>query len=204
MLRFWELAPSPNSIKVRMALRFKGIAFEVVPVDTADRRPVLALSGQEHTPVIEDRGIVLNDSEAILQFLDGNYRDAPRLYPADGPSRRTCDAWKSRLDRELARPWLPVFMHAIRKGPPDDAREREAFVEGLRALDRELEDPDAFCSHQAVCDLRVAQWAVYGLPGPGLIRRVPLFAKLKERFAVPDGALPNLERFLVPWNERLE
>jgi glutathione S-transferase len=74
MIRFHELAPSPNSIKVRLALRAKELEFEVVPVDPRDRSAVVAVSGQELTPVIEDKGIVLNDSEAILHYLDANYR----------------------------------------------------------------------------------------------------------------------------------
>ena len=81
MLRFHELAPSPNSIKARLALRAKGLEFEAVAVDMRDRAAVVTLSGQELTPVIEDKGIVLNDSEAIIHYLDANYRgDAERLY----------------------------------------------------------------------------------------------------------------------------
>ena len=54
MLRFWELSPSPNNTKVRMALRYKKIDFEAVPVDPFKRQPVLDVSGQELTPVVED------------------------------------------------------------------------------------------------------------------------------------------------------
>ena len=81
MLRFWELSPSPNNTKVRMALRCKQIDFEAIPVDPVNRQPVIEVSGQELTPVIEDAGIVLNDSEGILQYLDANYPDTPRLFP---------------------------------------------------------------------------------------------------------------------------
>ena len=109
MLRFWELSPSPNSVKVRMALRYKGIEFEAIPVDPLDRAPLREISGQDLSPVIEDRGIVLNDSEAILQYLDANYPSAPRLFPADR-SRKQCEAWKLELDSEIVPTWLPVMM----------------------------------------------------------------------------------------------
>ncbi len=46
MLRFWELPPSPNNTKVRMALRFKGIDFETVPVNPRDRTDLVATSGK--------------------------------------------------------------------------------------------------------------------------------------------------------------
>ena len=97
MLRFRELSPSPNNLKVRMALRYKGIEFEAIAVDPFDREPLREVSGQDLSPVIEDKGIVLNDSESILQYLDANYPDSPRLFPADR-SRKECDAWKSELD----------------------------------------------------------------------------------------------------------
>ena len=41
MLIFHELAPSPNNTKVRMALRFKQIPFEVKPVAGRERAAVL-------------------------------------------------------------------------------------------------------------------------------------------------------------------
>ena len=117
MLRLRELSPSPNNTKIRMALRFKGIDFEAVPVDPADRRTLVEVSGQELSPVIEDRGIVLNDSEAILQYLDANYPDTPRLFPADR-SRNRCEAWKTELDSKIMPTWLPVFLKLFKMPPP--------------------------------------------------------------------------------------
>ncbi len=52
-----------------------------------------------------------------------------------------------------------------------------------------------------VCDIRVAEWCVYGLPGAKLIARVPLFEGFREAFAVDPAKLSNLKRFLAPWNE---
>ena len=69
MLKFWELAPSPNNTKVRMALRFKEIDFSAIPVDPSDRAPVIEVSGQELTPVIEDRGIVLNNQYRVTFLM---------------------------------------------------------------------------------------------------------------------------------------
>jgi len=203
MLRFRELAPSPNNTKVRMALRFKGIDFEAVPVDPFDRAPVLAVSGQELTPVIEDRGIVLHDSEAILHYLDANYRETPRLYPSTRDGRKACDAWKDRLDREVAARWLPIFLTVLKVRDGFTADERQAFEDALKRLQDELGDRASFRDDAPVCDLRVAQWATYALPGDGLVARVPLFAKMRTMFGVEPGSLPALERFLAPWQARL-
>ncbi len=205
MLEFQELTPSPNNIKVRMALRYKGIEFEATPVDPVNREPVIAASGQELTPVIADRGIVLNDSEAILQYLDANYRDTPRLFPVRRAGRKACDEWKRRIDQTVAMHWLPVFWYALKRRDTLDEGARDRFRDALAGLDAEIGDRASFHDdpEMAVCDLRVAEWAVYALPGDGLVERVRLFGKFRELYAVEPGSLPNLERFLRPWNERL-
>lgn len=205
MLEFWELAPSPNNTKVRMALRFKGIDFEARPVDPRDREELRRRSGQELSPVIEDRGIVLNDSEAILQYLDANYRETPRLFPRLRAGRRECESWKKQTDEQVAAHWLPGFFYAIRRRDELDRASLQRFRDALARLDEQLGHRDSFNDdpEMAICDLRVAEWAVYALPGEGLIRRVRLFAKFRELYGVEPGSLPNLERFLAPWNDRL-
>lgn len=204
MLKFYELSPSPNSTKVRMALRFKGIEFEAIDVDSQDRSTMIEISGQELTPVIEDRGVVLNDSEAILQFLDANYREMPRLYPKTRSGRKDCDDWKSRLDQMVVPHWLPVFFTGLGKQESFDPKARQGFADALKKLDQELGEQQSFKGPEmAICDLRVAEWASYAFPGPGLIERVPLFAHLQELFAIEAGSMPRLERFLEPWQQRL-
>ncbi len=205
MLKFYELAPSPNNTKLHMALRYKGIPFEVVSVHPADRQVVLEVSGQELTPVIQDKGIVLNDSESILHYLDANYRDAPRLFPGSRAGRKACDRWREDLDQSVAVQWAPVFFHAIGMREDLDSEALERFQEALASLDEKLGDRDSFHDdpEMVVCDLSVAVWATYALPGEGLLERVGLFRKFKDVFAVEPGSLPNLERFLGPWNERL-
>jgi glutathione S-transferase len=204
MFKFWELAPSPNNTKVRMALRFKEIEFESIPVDPRDRSAVIAASGQELTPVIGDRGIVLNDSEAILHYLDANYGDAPRLFPGDRAGRKQCDAWKNTLDTKVASAWLPIFLFGIGRQEALEPAQRQKFEDALGWLEDELADRESFGGEEMpICDLRVAEWATYAFPGAGLIRRVPLFARFKQHYDVSEERFPRLVRFLEPWNERL-
>jgi len=205
MLKLWELTPSPNNTKVRMALRLKAIEFESIPVNPRKREGVIEASGQEATPAMEDRGIVLNDSEAILQYLDANYPDTPRLFPRLKPGRRECDHFKRMLDQMVAQHWEPVFIHGLGLTEELDVQARSTFQESLARLDGELGDRSSFVEdpEMAINDLRVAEWATYAFPGDGLIERVPLFAKFQAVFGLERGSLPALERFLVPWNERL-
>lgn len=205
MLKFFELAPSPNNTKVRMALRYKGIPFQAVDVDGAQRGPVLDVSGQVLTPVIQDKGVVIVDSEAILQYLDANYRDTPRLFPAERDGRKACDRWKERIDKDVAAHWVPVFFFVIGRVKELDASAPGKFRAALAVLDKELGAKKSFHDdpQMAVCDLRVAEWATYAFPGAAFAKRVPVAAKVAELMAAPVGSLPNLERFLAPWQERL-
>ena len=202
-MRFWELAPSPNGTKIRMALRFKGIEFEAIPVEPADRSALREVSGQDLSPVIEDRGIVLPDSEAILQFLDANYPETPRLFPSDRKGRKRSDAWKTRLDSEVARHWLPIFLHAIGRADSYPDTSPGLFREALGVLEAELGNAGTFDAKAPIQDLRVAEWVTYALPSDDVVTRVPVFGRTREMFAVAPGSLPRLERLVEPWNARL-
>ncbi len=185
-----------------IALNFKGIPYKTERVDPADRTNVIASSGQELTPAIEDRGVKLNDSEAILQYLDANYTDSPRLFPKDRANRKRCEDWHNRLNAEIGRHWLPPFLFAIKRVEELDATALAAFHGSLANFEQELslrghfaEGPD-----DAICDLRMAMWLAYAMPGEALIQRVGLFKRFAEVFAVEPGRYPKLEKFLEPWH----
>jgi len=206
MLKFYELAPSPNNMKVRMALRFKKIPFETIKVDFFDRQPIRDASGQDGTPVIVDKGIIINDSEAILNYLDANYPDSPRLFPRDLKARRSCDSWKLMLDKKVAKPWFSIWKYLLKWTDELDENALTDYRSALEWLDQEIGDRTSFHddNDMAICDLRVALWAVYGLPGNGLIERVGLFKRVKQLYNVDGKSLPNLVRFLEKWNSFLE
>jgi len=202
MLILHELAPSPNNVKVRMALRYKGIPFEALAIDPLDRAPVVALSGQEGTPVVEDRGIVLNDSDAILFYLDANYPDTPRLYPRTREGRRACDRWRDELERTIGPPWAEIFFTCIKRRESYDPKRREEYASVLAEYEARLDGKTTFHAdpEMVVCDLRVAEFAVYGLPGEGLVERCRLFAKFRQEYGVDPARFPALTKMLERWN----
>lgn len=204
MLRFHELAPSPNNLKVRLALRFKNIPFEVDPVDPMDRSDLLELTGQVLSPAIEDKGIVLHDSEAIMHYLDANYPETPRLYPSTREGRSACDAWKQTLDNEVARPWAPVFFYGLGVREVMDEQAPGRFRNALSWLEKELGERESFGEGDSpVMDLRAAVWCSYAFPPEALVQRAPLFGRMKQLFAAKPAAFPRLTSALSEWFERL-
>lgn len=204
MLVFHELSPSPNNLKVRLALRSKGIPFEAVPVDPSDRASVRAVSGQDLTPVVVDRGVVVVDSEAVLQHLDANYPDTPRLFPRDRAGRKAADEWKRTLDEEVGKPLVGWFFQILRRNPDADETIRANFAEAFRRLEARLDGRTTLAASEddGACDLRVAQWALYPFPSEALIARVRLFGRFREVFGLDPAEHPAIVRFLEPWGER--
>ncbi len=84
---YWR---SSSSHRVRIALSFKGIAHEIVPVNllgseqTSDAHKSRAPSG--YVPALEIDGEVFVESVAIIELLDELFPEA-RLYPKDARDR---------------------------------------------------------------------------------------------------------------------
>ncbi len=69
MLRFHELPPSPNNLKIRLALRAKGIPFEVEEVDPFLRgngRSLQRRSGEVPAPGPWPRALVCPAGVSLL------------------------------------------------------------------------------------------------------------------------------------------
>ncbi|EJD07676.1 uncharacterized protein FOMMEDRAFT_150218 [Fomitiporia mediterranea MF3/22] len=86
---------SPNTIKTRVPLNYKGIPYKTEWVEYPDIEPVMKRIGGSPTgkkpdgsdfftlPAIHDSmaGKVITDSTAIAEYLDATYPDTPALFP---------------------------------------------------------------------------------------------------------------------------
>lgn len=100
-----QIPYSHNCVKVRAALRLKGLAFEVLNVHPMDRSRVRELSGQSLVPVLLDDGRSLTDSTRILLYLEERF-PRPALLPADPLPRAEClvlEDWADGAFMELTR-----------------------------------------------------------------------------------------------------
>jgi glutathione S-transferase len=81
MIRLYDSRLSGNSYKVRLAAAQLGVPLEIVPIDILkdeSRTPeFLALNPNGRTPVIDDDGFVLAESNAILAYLARGTRLLP-------------------------------------------------------------------------------------------------------------------------------
>ena len=106
MLRLHYHPRSTYSRRVRIALLEKGIAFEPVEVDMvarAHKSPAyLALNPYGRVPMIEEDGLVLYESAAILQYLEST-RPEPPLTPGDAAGKALVDMHVRLCDGQMGR-----------------------------------------------------------------------------------------------------
>lgn len=133
MLSLYEIPYSTNVERVRLALAHKGLEFEPVPVDPADRGEVVRISGQELVPVLVDGDELVVDSMEIVRHLERLQPDPP-LFPADPARRAEMDVYVDWFNRVWKVP--PNEIEAELKKPRrDEARIARLSAEMAAALD---------------------------------------------------------------------
>jgi glutathione S-transferase len=132
-VRLYRIPFSTNVERVALALAYKGLEAEPVEIDPADRGPVVAASGQELVPVLEDDGRIVFDSTRILEYLEERYPDPP-LYPHEPARRAECVVlvdWFNRVWKSA-----PNAIEAeLRQVNPDPAKVATLGGEMARSLD---------------------------------------------------------------------
>ena len=96
MLKIWGRKNSINVMKVLWACDELGLAFDRVDLGGAfggtQEPEYLARNPNARVPTIEDKGLVLWESNAIVRYLAVTYGN-PGLLPADTQSRWIAEQW---------------------------------------------------------------------------------------------------------------
>jgi maleylpyruvate isomerase len=89
-MRLYDYWRSSAAYRVRLALNYKGLRYQQVPVDlrkNAQRTAeFLEINPQGLVPVLEDDGVVLTQSLPILNYLEERFPE-PALLPKDAAGR---------------------------------------------------------------------------------------------------------------------
>jgi glutathione S-transferase len=138
----YHLPLSPHSRKVRVALKEKGVEFQLVAEKVWERRQeFLALNPAGEVPVLVDPdGHVLCEAQTICEYLDEVHPDR-RLIGFDPMGRaetRRLAAWFSgKFNREVSENLLgeKLMKRFMGLGEPDSARIRDGFTALSQHLD---------------------------------------------------------------------
>ncbi len=191
-LRLYDLAPSPNNVKVRIALAHKGLAYERIPVDPTNRSKLVELSGQPLTPVLTHGDTVLFDSNAILRYLEANVAREPRLFAPDRDTMKAIEAWELRARGDFGAPISLIFGQFF-AAERDAGRIEEAndlLEDCAHELERHLEDkPYLVGQHLSAADCCVAPLLWYGCLSEADAKNLggPIPAFFREHLRLPEG-----------------
>ena len=112
-----ELTGSPNNVKVRIALGYKGLDYdrEEVELDNfpGDRSAVVRVSQQPRLPVLEDGKTVIFGSDAILSYLEANYADTPSIFSDDYATFGEIEQWELFARTQISEPLGMLFDQAF-------------------------------------------------------------------------------------------
>jgi len=105
-IRLYRFALSGHCHRVELMLNLLGLTFEAIDVDLVGgehlQSPFLALNAFGQVPVIDDDGVVLSDSNAILVYLASRYDPTGTWLPRDPVAAAHVQRWLSVAAGDLA------------------------------------------------------------------------------------------------------
>src|SRR5215470_14631143 len=158
MIRLYDSAISGNSYKVRLAAAQLGIPLTIVPVDILrgeSRTPeFLARNPNGRTPVIDDDGFVLAESNAILAYL----ARGSRLLPDDRRRHALVLQWLF-FEQYSHEPYIATSRFWLLHRPDGPERtatlaaRRDGGWSALRVMERHLAGHAFFVDDYSIADV---------------------------------------------------
>jgi glutathione S-transferase len=98
MIKLYDSAFSPFARKVRMALEYKGLNYQVVDgLLRSNHEALKAVNGRIEVPALVDGDVVVINSADIVAYLDYRY-PAKSIYPDEPAARVHARAWERVAD----------------------------------------------------------------------------------------------------------
>lgn len=187
MIKLYDIERSGNCYKARLMLSLLGLAYEKVPVNLAageqKQADFLEVNPLGSIPVLDDNGVLIRDSAAILVYLASKYGQG-KWYPKSPKGMGKVQQWLAVSSNEvfhgLAIP--RAIKLGIRQGDYEAAKATGEKV--LKLLEQRL---------------TAEEWLVAGKPSVADVAIYPYVAM------APQGGMP-LDSYLNvrKWIRRLE
>ena len=180
MITLYDMSLSGNCHKARMLLSFLSLPFQLRPVDLAggEQRGAeyLQLNPFGQVPVLDDAGLIIRDSQAILVYLAKRY-GGEAWWPDDPYRLAQIAAWLSTAANEIFHGPALLRVHQKFGRAIDVAKARQTADNVLGIVETHLESRDWLVADS----LSIADLAVY-----------PYLALAPEG-GIDIGAYPNIE-----------
>lgn len=158
-MKLFTYATSPYARKVRMALDYKGIAYE--PAErcySLDRKTDLFTASErgEVPAIVLDDGRTIADSTIICEYLEDAHPNPP-LFPPDPYGRARMRSIEDLCDRAMDGVSYGYWFGELHKEQPEGAAMKQQAATEFRALlnklERELGGRGFFCGPLTIADL---------------------------------------------------
>jgi glutathione S-transferase len=193
MLKIWGRKNSSNVRKALWCAEEVAVPYEAIDAGGAfglvDGPEYRAMNPNGRIPMIEDDGLVLWESNAIVRYLAARYAPDTALYPQDVVARANADKWMDWTTSSLADPFKPLFWGVVRT--PAEQRDK-ASIEAATQVCAEI---------LAVADKALAEQPYLSGNAFGM-GDIPLGSFIYAWFEMPieRPPLPSLQA----WYERLK
>jgi glutathione S-transferase len=186
MLTLYDMPLSGNCYKVRLLLSFLSLSYQARPVDLASgeqRSPdYFRLNPFGQVPVLDDDGVIIRDSQAILVYLAKRY-GGEQWWPDDASQLAQLAAWLSTASNEIFHGPALLRVHHKFGRDIDVSKALQTAEKVLAIIDHHLENED---------------WLVGGTLSIADIAAYPYLA------LAPEGGVDiGAYRHIVVWFQRI-
>ncbi|KAF8024332.1 hypothetical protein BT93_F1501 [Corymbia citriodora subsp. variegata] len=139
LLDFW---PSLFGMRARIALREKGVEFDMKEEDLSNKSPLLLKMNPVHKkiPVLIHNGKPICEFLIMVQYIDETWGPESPLLPSDPHERARAKFWADYVDKKIY-PALRTILLSM--GEAEEAAKKE-YIECLKVLEGELGDKAYF------------------------------------------------------------
>ena len=194
-MKLYNVAYSGNSYKVRLLLAQIGIACEIVEVDILkgeSRTPeFLKINPNGRTPVLDDSGFVLAESNAILAYL----ARGTKFLPEDQQRLGSVFQWLF-FEQYSHEPYIATSRFWLQHKPDSPERDtvlaarREGGWAALRVIEKHLSDHDFFVDDYTIADIALFAYTHVSHEGGFPLNDFPKIRRWIERVKAQPGFIP--------------
>lgn len=189
-----ELTLSPNNVKVRIALGYKGLDYERRQLEVkdfpGDRSALVKLSRQPRTPVLQHGDTIIYDSSAILRYLDANFPDSPPIFTGDYAEMGEIEEWEHFARTDIGAPIGMIFEQAFAPKPDPSVGERATAIlhDTTARIEEHLSGHDFLVTdHITGADLACAPALHLAMLTPQVAASHPIAAVFHQHLHLGDG-----------------
>ncbi|KAF8042347.1 hypothetical protein BT93_A0847 [Corymbia citriodora subsp. variegata] len=128
-----DFSPSPFAMKARIALREKGVHFDLREEEIlSNKSPLLLQMNPVHKkiPVLIHNGKPVCESNIIVQYIDETWGPESPLLPSDPYERACARFWADYVDKKI----FPAGQAAWLSTGEDQEAAKKEFIKGFKTL----------------------------------------------------------------------